>query len=201
MGSLTKKNLWIAAGYSSVLIAGLILGPKFASENQNSKNGSFLSFGLSDRSSKVEKVISIINDNYVDSVQLETVQDMAIQEILKNLDPHSDYLAPADAQLLSDDLEGNFNGIGVEYYILNDTLLITSVKQGGPSFKAGIKHGYKILAINNKTVAGIRVTSGHIVDQIRGKRGSSVQTSQKRLQGRTTWHRLFGVLYQTLNKN
>ena len=98
MGSPTKKNLWIAAGYSSVLSAGLILGPRFASENQNSKNGSFLSFGLSDRSSKVEKVIRIINENYVDSVQLDTVQDMAIQEILKNLDPHSAYLAPEDAQ-------------------------------------------------------------------------------------------------------
>jgi carboxyl-terminal processing protease len=74
MGSLTKKNLWIAAGYSSVLIVGLILGQKFASENQNAKNGSFLSFGLSDRSSKVEKIIRIINENYVDSVQMDTVQ-------------------------------------------------------------------------------------------------------------------------------
>ena len=190
MGSLTKKNLWIAAGYSSVLIAGLILGPKFASENQNAKNGSFLSFGLSDRSSKVEKVIRIINENYVDSVQLDTVQDMAIQEILKNLDPHSAYLAPEDAQLLSDDLEGNFNGIGVEYYILNDTLLITSVKQGGPAFKAGIKHGDKVLAINNKTVAGIRVTSGLIVGQIRGKRGSSVQL----LVQRDTSRKSFSIL-------
>ena len=190
MGSLTKKNLWIAAGYSSVLIAGLILGPKFASENQNAKNGSFLSFGLSDRSSKVEKIIRIINENYVDSVQLDTVQDMAIQEILKNLDPHSAYLAPEDAQLLSDDLEGNFNGIGVEYYILNDTLLITSVKQGGPAFKAGIKHGDKILAINNKTVAGIRVTSGLIVGQIRGKRGSSVQL----LVQRDTSRKSFSIL-------
>jgi carboxyl-terminal processing protease len=190
MGSPTKKNLWIAAGYSSVLIAGLILAPRFASENQNSKNGSFLSFGLSGPSSKVEKVIRIINENYVDSVQLDTVQNMAIQEILKNLDPHSAYLAPEDAQLLSNDLEGNFNGIGIEYYILNDTLLITSVKQGGPAFKAGIKHGDKILAINNKTVAGIKVTSRHIVDQIRGKRGSIVQL----LVQRDTSRKNIGIL-------
>jgi carboxyl-terminal processing protease len=117
-------------------------------------------------------------------------KDLAIQEILKNLDPHSAYLAPEDAQLLSDDLEGNFNGIGVEYYILNDTLLITSVKQGGPAFKAGIKHGDKILAINNKTVAGIRVTSGLIVGQIRGKRGSSVQL----LVQRDTSRKSFSIL-------
>jgi len=190
MGSLIKKNLWIAAGYSAVLIGGLWLGPKLVRENQNSKNGSFLSFGLSGRSSKVEKVIRIINENYVDSVKLDTIEDMAIQEILKHLDPHSAYLAPEDAQLLSDDLEGNFNGIGIEYYILNDTLLITSVKQGGPAFKAGIKHGDKILAINKKTVAGIRVTSRHIVDQIRGKRGSSVELLVKR----DTTRRSFSML-------
>jgi carboxyl-terminal processing protease len=180
MKARTRKNIFIAAGYSAVLIGGLWLGPKLVRENQNSKNGSFLSFGLSGRSSKVEKVIRIINENYVDSVKLDTVEDMAIQEILKHLDPHSAYLAPEDAQLLSDDLEGNFNGIGIEYYILNDTLLITSVKQGGPAYKAGIKHGDKILAINKKPVAGIRVTSRHIVDQIRGKRGSAVELLVKR---------------------
>ncbi len=180
MKARTRKNILIAAGYSAVLIGGLWLGPKLVRENQNSKNGSFLSFGLSGRSSKVEKVIRIINENYVDSVKLDTVEDLAIQEILKHLDPHSAYLAPEDAQLLSDDLEGNFNGIGIEYYILNDTLLITSVKQGGPAYKAGIKHGDKILAINKKPVAGIRVTSRHIVDQIRGKRGSAVELLVKR---------------------
>ena len=180
MRSFTKKNLWVAAGYSVVLIAGLILGPKLVNENKNSKNGSFIPFGLSGRSAKVEKVIQIINENYVDSVKLDTVEDMAIQEILKHLDPHSAYLAPEDAQLLSDDLEGNFNGIGIEYYILNDTLLITSVNPGGPAYKAGIKHGDKILAINQKPVAGLRITSKNIIEQIRGKRGSAVELLVKR---------------------
>lgn len=180
MRSVTKRNMFIAAGYSAVLIAGLVLGPRLVHENQNSKNGSFIPFGLSNRSAKVEQVIQIINENYVDSVKLDTIEDMAIQEILMHLDPHSAYLAPEEAQLLSDDLEGNFNGIGIEYYILNDTLLITSVNPGGPASKAGLRHGDKILAINKKPVAGIRITAKNVVEQIRGKRGSSVELLVKR---------------------
>lgn len=180
MRARTKRNILIAAGYSAVLAVGLMLGPRLVGENQNSKNGSFISFGASGRSSKVEQVIQIINENYVDSVKLDTVQDLAIQEILKQLDPHSAYLPPEDAQLLSDDLEGNFNGIGIEYYMLNDTLLITSVSPGGPASKAGLQHGDRILAINKKSIAGIQVNAKKVIEQIRGKRGSSVELLVKR---------------------
>ncbi len=180
MGSFTRKNLWVAAGYAGVLAAGLVLGPKFAREDHNSKNGSFLPFGLGNRSEKVEQVMQIINDNYVDSVKIDTIQNMAIQEILKHLDPHSAYLAPSEARLLTEDLEGNFDGIGIEYYILNDTLLVTSVNPGGPASKAGLKHGDKILAINRKPVSGIRITAQKVVEQIRGKKGTPVEILVKR---------------------
>lgn len=190
MRSSTKKNILIAAGYSVVLVAGLFLGPQLVRENQDSRNKSFVSFGFSDPSSKVEKVIRIINENYVDSVKLDTVEGMAIQEILGYLDPHSAYLEPENAQFLSEDLEGNFNGIGIEYFILNDTLLITSVNQLGPAFKAGLKHGDKILAINNKSVAGLGITPKNIVNQIRGKRGTMVELLVKR----DTLQRRFSIL-------
>ncbi len=180
MRARTKRNVLIAAGYAAVMAVGLMLGPKLVRENQNTRNGSFISFGNSGRAAKVEQVIQIINENYVDSVKLDTVQDLAIQEILKHLDPHSAYLPPAEAQILSDDLEGNFNGIGIEYYMLNDTLLITSVNHGGPAFKAGIQHGDRILAINKKPIAGIRINSKKVIEQIRGKRGSAVELLVKR---------------------
>lgn len=180
MGSFTRRNLWVAAGYSAVLIAGLILGPKMAAENDNSRNGSFLPFGLGDRSTRVEQVIRIINENYVDSVELDTVQDIAIREVLRHLDPHSSYLAPSEARMLSEDLEGNFNGIGIEYYILNDTLLVTAVYPGGPAGKAGVKHGDKILAINRQPVSGRQITPKKVIEQIRGKKGTPVEIRLRR---------------------
>lgn len=190
MGSFTKKNLWIAAGYAAVLAAGLFLGPRLETEDRNSRNGSFLPFGLGNRSAKVEQVMQIINENYVDPVKIDTIQNLAIQEILKHLDPHSAYLPPSEARMLSEDLEGNFDGIGIEYYILNDTLLVTSVNPGGPASKAGLKHGDKILAINQKPVSGIRITARKVIEQIRGKKGTPVEIVVKR----DTLRKKFSVL-------
>ncbi len=190
MGSFTTKHLWIAAGYSAVLIAGLMLGPRMEQENENSRNGSFLPFGLGDRSQKVEQVIRIINENYVDPVKIDTVQTRAIKEILKHLDPHSTYLPPAEAKTLADDLEGNFDGIGIEYYILNDTLRITSVTPGGPASKAGLKHGDQILAINRKPVSGTNASNRKVLEEIRGRKGTAVDILVKR----DTFKRSFSVL-------
>ncbi|WP_411275148.1 S41 family peptidase [Daejeonella sp.] len=194
MRAFTRRNIIISAGYAVVLIAGLFLGPRFSPENRNSKNGSFLSFGLGNRSEKVEQVMQIINDNYVDSVKIDTVQNMAIQEILKHLDPHSAYLGPSETRLFSEDLEGNFDGIGIEYYVLNDTLLVTSVNIGGPAFKAGLRNGDKILAINRHPVSGIRITAKKIVEQIRGKKGTPVEILVKR----DTVKRYFSVLRERI---
>lgn len=184
----------MAAGYAAVLVAGLLIGPKIANNDQNSRKSSLLGFGISDRGDKVEEVMQIINENYVDSVKIDTVQNMAIQEILKHLDPHSAYLGPSEARLLTEELEGNFDGIGIEYYILNDTLLVTSVSPGGPAYKAGLKHGDKILAINRQQVSGIRITAKKIVEHIRGKKGTPVEILVKR----DTTKRNFSVLRERI---
>ena len=180
MGSLTRKNLVIAAGYASVLIAGMVLGPKFAGENDNTRNGSFLPFGLGDRSDKIEKILRTIDENYVDSVAVDTLQDKAIEEIVGQLDPHTTYLEPTEAKLLTEDLEGNFNGIGIEYYLLNDTILVTSVTAGGPASKAGLLRGDQIIKINNIKSAGKSINPMQVVQNIRGKTGTSVRLAIKR---------------------
>ena len=177
MGSLTRKNLLIAAGYASVLIIGMVLGPKFAKENANTRSGSFLPFGLGDRSPKIERILRTIDENYVDSIRVDTLQYKAIEEIVQQLDPHTSYLPPEEAQLLTEDLEGNFNGIGIEYYILNDTILITSVTPGGPAHEAGVLRGDRILKIDNLKSSGKNISASKIVKQIRGKSGTTVRLS------------------------
>jgi len=174
---LTRKNLLIAAGYASVLIIGMVLGPKFARENDNTRSGSFLPFGLGDRSPKIERILKTIDENYVDSIRVETLQHKAIEEIVQQLDPHTAYLPPEEAQLLTEDLEGNFNGIGIEYYILNDTILITSVTPDGPAFQAGVLRGDRILKIDNVESSGTSISANKVVKQIRGKSGSTVRLS------------------------
>lgn len=180
MTSQTKKNLKIAAGYAFILILGMTVGPKFARENTNSANGSFLPFGLGDRSPKIDKVIQIINDNYVDSIKLDTVKELAIQEILKHLDPHSMYLPPVEAKLSFENLEGNFYGIGIEYFILHDTLLVTAINPKGPAETSGLLPGDKILKINNKSITGVKLTGKQVVEQVRGKSGTAIELLVKR---------------------
>lgn len=180
MGRLTRKNIIIAAGYASVLVAGMILGPKFYNENASTRTGSFLPFGLGDNSDKIETILETIDQNYVDSIKIDTLQDKAIEEIVKQLDPHTSYLKPEEAKLLAEDLEGNFNGIGIEYYLLNDTILVTSVTPGGPANKAGLMRGDQILKINNIPSAGKKLQATQIVQQIRGKSGTAVRLDIKR---------------------
>ena len=180
MGVLTKRNIAVAAGYSAVLILGMILGPKFSREDSNTKNGSFLPFGFGDRSGKIEKIIKTIEENYVDSVKIDTIQDKAIDQIVSQLDPHTSYLPPAQARLMFEDLEGNFNGIGIEYYILSDTILITSVTPGGPASNSGLLRGDQIIKIDNQVTAGNNISSTQIVERIRGKNGTTVRLVIKR---------------------
>jgi carboxyl-terminal processing protease len=169
----TKKNILIAASYAAVLIAGMFVGPKFAIEDNNRKNDTFLPF-LTDRSEKLATILKLIETKYVDKVETDSLKEIALDEILTHLDPHSAYLPPVEARILNEDLEGNFYGIGIEYYLLNDTLNVTAVNVGGPAYKAGLQRGDQIIKINNKPVVNIGITGKQVVSTIRGKRGTFV---------------------------
>lgn len=176
----TKKNLLIAACYSGALVLGMILGPKFHREDLNSRNGSFKIFQAGGDGGKVEQVLNIIRENYVDPIKTDSLQNLAIDEILNNLDPHSAYLPPVEARMFTDDMEGNYNGIGIEYQLLNDTLIVTYINKMGPAAKAGLQSGDQIVKIEDQNIAGVGILPPKIVSLIRGRQTTLVELTVRR---------------------
>jgi carboxyl-terminal processing protease len=111
----------------------------------------------------------------VDDVNADKLNHLPIDSILHQLDPHSIYLPPAKAYEQSELLEGEFEGIGIEYYILNDTLLVTNVVKEGPAFAAGLKLGDKILKVDTSFVSGKNLPREKMIGRIKGKKGTPVQ--------------------------
>lgn len=173
MRSSTKKNILIAGSYTAVLIVGMFLGPKFAAEDRNRTNDAFLPF-LTDKSEKLATILNLIETKYVDKIETDSLKEIALDEILTHLDPHSAYLPPVEAKILNEDLDGNFYGIGIEYYILDDTLNVAAVTAGGPAHKAGLRRGDQIIKINNKQIINVGITGKQVVSSIRGKQGTFV---------------------------
>lgn len=171
----TRYHLLIALTYSVTLIGGMILGIKFLKDQgyQFKKPTAYATEG----STKVDEIIHIINKNYVDEVNADSLHHLPIDSLLHQLDPHSIYLPPAKANEFAENLGGNFEGIGIEYYILNDTLLITNVIKDGPAFNAGIKQGDKILKIDTTYVSGRALPREQMIGKIKGKKGTAVKLS------------------------
>lgn len=173
MKKSTPFNILIALTYSVTLIGGMYLGYRFL-KDQGFKIERAPRY--SDNSTqKVEDIIHIINKNYVDEVNADSLQHLPIDSLLHQLDPHSIYLPATKAYELAETLQGNFEGIGVEYYIINDTLLVTNVLKDGPAFLAGVKQGDKILRIDSAYVSGRFLPRSEMVGKIKGKKGTLVQ--------------------------
>lgn len=129
---------------------------------------------------KFNTLLSIINFAYVDTVNNDAMVDDAIISVLKNLDPHSVYIPKEEVKKMNEPLEGNFEGIGIQFNILNDTITVVSPISGGPSEKLGIQSGDKIINIEKELVAGIEISNSGVADRLRGKKGTIVNVEIKR---------------------
>lgn len=123
----------------------------------------------------LEEVLRYIEARYVDSVDVQTLKTAAIGEVLKHLDPHSVYISPDELQAVEDDMSGGFEGIGIEFLMVNDTMQVVTPISGGPSEAAGILAGDRIVSINDTVVAGVKIDNGKIYHKLRGKKGSLVK--------------------------
>lgn len=135
---------------------------------------------VSSESKKFNKLLSLINATYVDSVNLKKITEKAIIEMLKDLDPHSVFMSAEEIEKMKEPLEGSFEGIGVQFRIMDDTLLIVGVINGGPSEKVGILTGDRIISVNDENIAGVKIDNNGIVKRLRGKKGSVVKVEVNR---------------------
>ncbi|MBL7929675.1 MAG: PDZ domain-containing protein, partial [Bacteroidia bacterium] len=123
---------------------------------------------------KLSEIISYISNEYVDTIDQKTLVDNSIEKILQQLDPHSSYIPAEDLQAVNESLEGNFEGIGIEFYILEDTIMVVSAISGGPSEAVGILPGDRIVKVNEENVAGVGISNREVLQKLRGKGGTEV---------------------------
>ncbi|HMK26820.1 MAG TPA: S41 family peptidase [Chitinophagaceae bacterium] len=162
-----KLQVWLPLIFSFILIAGMFLGYEL-SKPPGGKNDFF----ASNNRNSLQRALDLIKLKYVDSVQIDSLEGKAIQEMMNELDPHSVYLPPVDLKEANEDLAGNFEGIGVEFNLFNDTVNVAFVIHNGPSEKAGLQIGDKILKVNDSLLTGKKFTTDGIRSLIRGPRGS-----------------------------
>ncbi|HEY0679734.1 MAG TPA: carboxyl-terminal protease, partial [Chitinophagaceae bacterium] len=139
---MKRLQVWLPLLFSVVMIVGMIIGFRL---RENTSSGS--SFFRLAKSTPLQEVLDLINMNYVDAVDTDTLGNDAIQEMLTHLDPHSVYIPASILQEVNEDLEGNFEGIGVEFQIIEDTVHVVNVLPKGPSDEAGLKTGDRFIRV------------------------------------------------------
>ncbi len=130
--------------------------------------------------SKMDVLMNLINLQYVDTVNIDSLVEKAIPKIMEELDPHTVYVPAKDLQMVNDELEGSFSGIGVQFNIQNDTVMIISVITGGPSEKLGILPGDRIVKVNDTLFVGEKISNETVMHKLRGPKGTHVTLGIKR---------------------
>lgn len=157
--------------YSLILAFGVMLG--FIINSLTSGKQAILNH----HASKIDEVLDFIEYKYVDTVDRAQLVNKSIEKILSNLDPHSVYIPAKEVGEANESLEGNFEGIGIEFFIVQDTITVVTAIAGGPSEMVGIKAGDRIIKIDDSIVAGTKIKETEVKHKLRGPKGSQVKVS------------------------
>ena len=169
--------LWMAVAVAIGIIIGVVLAPA------SKKNGSISPISDANgytASSKISDLLYLISTRYVDTVAYDSLVDDAIMALLEDLDPHSVYIPASSLTSEMESLEGNFEGIGVMFNLQDDTILVIQTLNGGPSEKAGIMAGDRIITVNDSVVAGKGISNEDVIHLLKGKKGTKVRLGIKR---------------------
>lgn len=141
--------------------------------SQNNFNFKELNEGVD----KFANALQVINFNYFDTVKMNKLVEDAIAGMLEKLDPHSVYVTPKELKEFNEPLSGNFEGVGIQFNIMEDTITVISPVSGGPSFKLGIRSGDRIVKIEDEVVAGVKIKNEQVMKKLRGSKGTKVKVS------------------------
>ena len=150
------------------LVLGIFIGCRFASKS------------TIDLDRKINNILGIVADEYVESVNMDSLVELAIPDIIAQLDPHSVYISAKDYEQANEELNGNFCGIGISFQVMEDTINVIEVIPGGPSEKVGIANGDKIISVDGKNFTGEKINPNLVKEQLRGPKNSVVKLGVKR---------------------
>lgn len=170
-----RHNAFLPIILSLVLVIGLWLGYFLSTRLQN--NSSLSQNNRASTNDKINSLLDYIEYQYVDTINKKDLVEKTVTSMLQSLDPHSSYIAASEFETVNEPLEGNFDGIGVEFNIIKDTIRVITPIEGGPSEKLGIRAGDKIVKVEGNIVAGVKITNKEVFDKLRGKSGSIVNVS------------------------
>jgi carboxyl-terminal processing protease len=171
-----KKNRFMPLVMAVCVVIGIVIGSFYA----NHFSGNRLTI-INNGSNRLNNLLRIIDDQYVDKVNIDSLVEKAIPQILLELDPHSVYISAKDVQATTDDLKGSFSGVGIEFIIREDTIHVQNVIKNGPAEKAGILAGDKIVTVDGKKFVGKTVTNEEAQHRLKGPKGSKVKVGVMRL--------------------
>ena len=166
----SNKNKLIPFLMAICLVAGILIGTFYTNHFSGNKLGL-----INTSSNKLNALLHIIDEQYVDTVNMFNLVEEAMPQILAELDPHSSYIPAKDLEAVNSDLKGSFSGIGVQFTIQDDTIHINSVIPGGPSEKVGLLAGDRIVEVDDSSFVGKIVTNEEAMRRLKGEKGSKVK--------------------------
>ena len=162
------------------IVLGILLGQFVGRNKVESQLRTLISRGGLNTTNKIMQTCMLVEHKFVDSISMDSLSELVIPLMMKELDPHSVYIPAREMQQVNEPLEGEFDGIGVVFNAATDTVIILNVIPNGPSAKAGIVPGDRIIEVNDTIVAGVKMPQNDIVKRLRGKRGTEVKLSLMR---------------------
>ena len=165
----TRQPIWLPLAIALAVVVGVFIGSRFNINKPVAEN---------DR--KLNAILNLIAQDYVDTTNFHDLVELSIPEILRKLDPHTSYFSAEELKASTDDLNGSFSGIGIQFMLDNDTIGVVEVIPGGPSEKVGIMPGDRIITIDDSVATGENVTNGMVMKRLRGPKGTKVKLGIKR---------------------